>query len=56
MQKVKDEFADFFRLVLDGHFYLWLPSEIGQPMVASFTLVFLVMVISGLILWWPKNK
>nr|WP_317042014.1 PepSY domain-containing protein [Algoriphagus alkaliphilus] len=43
-------------MVLDGHFYLWLPAEIGQPVVASFTLVFLVMVISGWILWWPKNK
>jgi len=54
--KVKDEYADFFRIVLDGHFYLWLPPEIGQPVVASFTLVFLFMVISGLILWWPKKK
>ncbi|WP_233553744.1 PepSY-associated TM helix domain-containing protein [Algoriphagus lacus] len=54
--KVKDEYADFFRVVLDGHFYLWLPPEIGQPVVASFTLVFLVMVITGLILWWPKKK
>lgn len=54
--KIKDEYADFFRFILDGHFYLWLPIEIGQPVVASFTLVFLVMVISGLILWWPKNK
>ncbi|MDX5479126.1 MAG: PepSY domain-containing protein, partial [Cyclobacteriaceae bacterium] len=54
--KVKDEFADFFRIILDGHFYLWLPEEIGQPVVASFTLVFLLMVISGLILWWPKKK
>jgi uncharacterized iron-regulated membrane protein len=54
--KVKDEFADFFRIVLDGHFYLWLPPEIGQPVVAGFTLVFLVMCISGLILWWPKSK
>lgn len=56
VQKVKDEFADFFRIILDGHFYLWLPPEIGQPVVASFTLVFLVMVISGIILWWPKKK
>ncbi|MEP0710614.1 PepSY-associated TM helix domain-containing protein [Algoriphagus sp.] len=54
--KLKDEYADFFRIVLDGHFYLWLPPEIGQPVVASFTLVFLFMVISGLILWWPKKK
>jgi uncharacterized iron-regulated membrane protein len=56
IQKVKDEFSDFFRIVLDGHFYLWLPPEVGQPVVASFTLVFLFMVISGIILWWPKKK
>lgn len=54
--KVKDETADFFRIVLDGHFYLWLPPEIGQPVVASFTLIFVVMLISGLVLWWPRNK
>jgi uncharacterized iron-regulated membrane protein len=27
---VKEENADFFRVVLMGHFYLWLPTEIGQ--------------------------
>lgn len=54
--KVKDMEADFFRFILDGHFYLWLPPEIGQPVVASFTLVFLVMMISGIILWWPRTK
>lgn len=46
---------DFFRIVLDGHFYLWLPPKIGQPIVSSATLVFLIMMVSGLILWWPKN-
>lgn len=54
--KVKDEFADFFRIVLDGHFYLWLPPAIGQPIVASATLVFFVLLVSGIILWWPKNN
>ncbi|WP_035455717.1 PepSY-associated TM helix domain-containing protein [Algoriphagus terrigena] len=54
--RLKDEYADFFRFILDGHFYLWLPIEIGQPVVATFTLIFLVMVISGLILWWPRKK
>jgi uncharacterized iron-regulated membrane protein len=47
---------DFFRIVLDGHFYLWLPHDIGQPIAASATLIFLIMMITGLILWWPKNK
>ncbi|HRN57071.1 MAG TPA: PepSY-associated TM helix domain-containing protein [Agriterribacter sp.] len=54
--KHKNMNRDFFRVVLDGHYYLWLPENIGQPIAASATLVFLVMMISGLILWWPKNK
>ncbi len=54
--KVKDENADFFRIVLMGHFYLWLPPEIGQLIATCATLIFLVMLISGIILWWPKNK
>ncbi|CCH55345.1 propeptide PepSY amd peptidase M4 [Fibrisoma limi BUZ 3] len=54
--KVKDMDADFFRIVLMGHFYLWLPPTIGQPVVASATLIFVVMLISGIVLWWPKNR
>lgn len=54
--KVKHMDRDFFRVVIMGHYYLWLPPNIGQPILASATLIFLVMMISGLILWWPKNK
>lgn len=54
--KVKNMNRDFFRVVLDGHFYLWLPEKIGQPIVASATLIFVIMMITGLILWWPRNK
>lgn len=54
--KVKNMNRDFFRVVLNGHFYLWLPPNIGQPIVATGTLIFVVMLISGIILWWPKNK
>lgn len=46
----------FFRFILDGHFYLWLPHEIGQTVVASATLIFLILLLSGLFLWYPKNK
>jgi uncharacterized iron-regulated membrane protein len=54
--EVKDMEKDFFHIVLDGHFYLWLPPEIGQPVAASATLIFVVMLISGIILWWPRKK
>jgi uncharacterized iron-regulated membrane protein len=53
---VTDMSKDFFQFILDGHFYLWLPPEIGQPIVASATLVFVVMLISGIVLWWPRKK
>lgn len=54
--KHKNMTKDFFRIVLDGHFYLWLPHQVGQPILASATLVFLFMLITGLVLWWPRNK
>jgi uncharacterized iron-regulated membrane protein len=54
--KVKDMDKDFFYIILMGHFYLWLPHEIGQPIAASATLIFVVMMITGLILWWPRKK
>lgn len=53
--KVKDMDTDFFRIVLDGHYYLWLPPVIGQPLVAVSTLLFTILLISGIILWWPKK-
>ncbi len=54
--KVKNMDADFFRWVLMGHFYLWLPPEIGQTTVVICMFVFLVMLISGIVLWFPKNR
>jgi uncharacterized iron-regulated membrane protein len=54
--KVKNMDRDFFRIIVDGHFYLWLPPNIGKPIVASATLIFFVMMVTGIILWWPKNK
>ncbi|HEY6143982.1 MAG TPA: PepSY-associated TM helix domain-containing protein [Flavobacterium sp.] len=46
----------FFRFILDGHYYLWLPHDIGQVVVASATLIFLILLLSGLYLWYPRNK
>ena len=54
--KVKNMDSDFFRFILMGHYYLWLPPTIGQPIAASATLIFAFMLLSGLVLWWPKNK
>ncbi|WP_127845783.1 PepSY-associated TM helix domain-containing protein [Psychroflexus aestuariivivens] len=46
---------DFFRLIIDGHRALWLPYDIGRPIVGVATLIFVFLIISGLVMWWPKN-
>lgn len=46
---------DFFRFILDGHRSLWLPETIGRPIVGVATLIFLVLLITGLVMWWPKK-
>ncbi len=46
----------FFGFMLDGHLHLWLPHEIGKLFVDFGTLIFLFLLITGVILWWPKNK
>jgi len=53
---VKDMEKDFFRWVINGHYYLWLPPHIGKPLVAWSTLIFALVVLSGIIIWIPKSK
>ncbi|MEM1121396.1 MAG: PepSY-associated TM helix domain-containing protein, partial [Bacteroidota bacterium] len=53
---VKDHFSGFFHWMIDGHVNLWLPNEIGSQITAYSTLIFLFILISGLVLWWPKKR
>jgi len=46
---------DFYRIMLIGHYQLWLPRNIGKPIVAYATLIFVITLISGMVLWWPKK-
>ncbi|KAB1064866.1 PepSY-associated TM helix domain-containing protein [Salibacter halophilus] len=46
----------FFHFVLDGHMYLWLPESIGHEVVRWGTAIFAIMLITGIVLWWPKTK
>ncbi|RYY52755.1 MAG: PepSY domain-containing protein [Chitinophagaceae bacterium] len=47
--------SDFFRIMIEGHYQLWLPRDIGKPIVAYSTLIFVITLITGLVLWWPKK-
>ncbi|KAA2245754.1 PepSY domain-containing protein [Chitinophaga agrisoli] len=54
--KVKDVNKDFFRFMLNGHMYLWLPQEIGRCVTSGGCLIFFIMIVSGIVMWWPTNK
>ena len=47
--------TDFFRFILNGHRFLWMPPDIGRPIVNYATLTFVIILITGLIWWWPKK-
>lgn len=53
---IYNEKYDFFNIVKMMHWSLLLSTKIGQPIVGYSTLIFILLLISGIILWWPKNK
>ena len=48
--------SDFFTLVQYLHMYLLLPPAIGKWVVDIAVITFVVMLVSGIVLWWPRNK
>jgi len=46
---------DFFHFIDEGHRHLWLPDKIGKAITGWGTFIFFILLITGLILWWPKN-
>lgn len=52
--KTKNMRKDFYNIILYLHFTLLIPY--GQEIVGWSTLIFFIMIISGIILWWPRNK
>lgn len=55
VQKTKDNQHDFFGLVITGHYTLWL-GNVGGEIVKWGTLIFLIMLVTGIVLWWPRNR
>lgn len=51
----KEGETSFFRWVLNGHRFLWLPFKIGRPIINYSTLICVITLISGMVLWWPKK-
>lgn len=47
--------TDFFSVVLDIHRHLAM-GKVGGEIVKWNVLIFFILCISGLVLWWPKQK
>lgn len=52
---IVDEQKDFFQIIKGIHWSLLLATPIGQPIVVWSTVLFLVLLLSGIVLWWPKR-
>ncbi|NSL90638.1 PepSY-associated TM helix domain-containing protein [Chitinophaga solisilvae] len=46
---------NFFNIVKMMHWSLLLKDSIGQPIVGWSTFIFVILLITGLVLWWPKR-
>ncbi|UTA66466.1 PepSY domain-containing protein [Emticicia sp. 21SJ11W-3] len=55
IQAVEDTRKEFFQVVLQLHLNLLLGKKIGHPVVGYSTAVFVVLLLTGLVLWWPKK-
>lgn len=46
----------FFAFIKNVHLYLFLPKKIGSLVNGISVLIFVFILISGIVLWWPKRK
>lgn len=55
VQEVEDAKKDFFEIVLDLHRRLLLGEKIGKTITGYSTLVFAIILLSGLVIWYPRK-
>ena len=47
--------TEFFTIIEELHMYLLLPQQIGKQIVGISTIIFIILLLSGIVLWWPKK-
>lgn len=55
-KKAENPLDGFFMTNFKLHRWLLLDSKIGRPIVGLATIIFLILSISGIVLWFPKKK
>lgn len=53
--QVDNHLTGFFAFILKGHMRLWFPKDVGEQIVGASILIFILIIISGFILWLPKK-
>lgn len=54
--QIDNHLTGFFAFILKGHMRVWLPKKIGENVVGASILIFILIIISGFILWIPKKR
>jgi len=52
---IVDHKYEFFSVVKMIHWSLLINHPIGQQIVGWSTIIFVILLITGMIMWWPKN-
>lgn len=47
--------SEFFMFMFRLHRWLLLESEVGRPIVGVATIIFVFIILSGLVIWFPKK-
>ncbi len=47
--------SEFFMVMFRMHRWLLLDTAVGRPIVGVATLIFVVIILSGLVIWFPKK-
>jgi uncharacterized iron-regulated membrane protein len=55
VKELKEGETEFFRMILNGHRFLWLPPGIGRPIINYSTLIFVLILLTGMVMWWPRK-
>lgn len=53
--KLENTKKEFFNIILAAHMNLLLGDKIGHQIVRYSVICFVLLLLSGIILWWPKN-
>ncbi|QTD38153.1 PepSY domain-containing protein [Polaribacter batillariae] len=54
--QINNHLSGFFAFILKGHIRLWLPKTIGEQVVGVSVILFILIIISGFILWLPNKR